>query len=240
MALFRWLKHVLWLQVGKQRVRGIHLEKFQSLVSLRLNFYAYLAHSWVIPCCKIDQVPDSSLPAQNWVHGTCSPNMWWLPHWASFSFYPENHFLLIRRKGMWMWCWQQRRKEDRLKDFSCGTKVSREEIFLLRKRKQKFTHPVKPTEMGNMPLKQQQTGWEGFPQSWLENAPVKEGWGRSPCEFWCSAFSWDRKWWLKRYSCHWGSRMVPDSVVGPSDGDSREMIERESLRQAFLKCTFWN
>lgn len=55
-----------------------------------------------------------------------------------------------------------------MKDFSIGTKDSREEIFFLRKRKQESTHPAEPADMGKIPLyrnsrqvgKVSRVGWE--------------------------------------------------------------------------------
>ena len=34
--------------------------------------------------------------------------------------------------------------------------------------------------------------------------------------------------------------MVLDSVMGPSDGDGRDAVAEESLRQPFLKYTIWS
>lgn len=165
MTLFRWLELVLWFKMEKQRAIGTNIGKM-SKSGLPMTQLLFLFNPFMISHHK--KPAWFHPPAQTWVHRSYSLNTWWFPYKPNFSFYLEKHFLLIRHKGYACDTDRSRCREDQLKDFSIGTKVFREEIFFLRKRKQESTHSEEPTDMGKILLQRSSrqigkvpcVGWE--------------------------------------------------------------------------------
>lgn len=77
------------------------LEKYPSLVFPRLAFCTLFR---MVLCHEKDQLLGSSLPVQNWAFRTCYLSIWEFLHQPSFSFYLQKPFMLIRPKGVRVWC----------------------------------------------------------------------------------------------------------------------------------------
>lgn len=77
------------------------LEKYPSLVFPRLTFCTLFR---MVLFHEKDQLLGSIPPVQNWALRTCCLSIWEFPHQPNFSFYLQKHFLLIRPKGVRVWC----------------------------------------------------------------------------------------------------------------------------------------